>query len=319
MMFTRRTLIPVVLIAIGGILIVMTALLSFDLQDWRAWIVIVAAGCMECSLFWLWPRRRDEAPEIAAMRQSLVERNAGLREQIESFELSKTALLDELNARTKRLDDRERGLVNRFVRFHEFLEYPVEDLHAERESGVLQQLSEQDRKVRTLLEKEAERVYEKIRRNGYTVQGRVDALAIRDEALLLIHQVAKIYKPESVNPLLETSFDQLARAASRICLHTLVLLEQLPVSVQHYNISTLYGYVQKAVMGYGVYQKAAPWLTYLSRGMYAGRMVSTANPATLGAWWLATELGKGSRLQGFTERAFASGIRPGFWEPSWLN
>ena len=41
-----------------------------------------------------------------------------------------------------------------------------------------------------------------------------------------------------------------------------------------------------------MYQKATPWLSYLSRGIYAGRMVATTNPATLGAWWLATELGK---------------------------
>ncbi|MEJ7596010.1 MAG: hypothetical protein WKF77_31250 [Planctomycetaceae bacterium] len=104
--------------------------------------------------------------------------------------------------------------------------------------------------------------------------------------------MAKIYNPKSQNPLLETSFDQLARAASRICLHVLVLLEQLPVSVQHYNANKLYGYIQKAISSYGVYQKASPWFSYLSRGLYAGRLFAATNPAALGAWWLATELGK---------------------------
>ncbi len=83
------------------------------------------------------------------------------------------------------------------------------------------------------------------------MNGKVDVFAIRDEAHLLFKQVAQIYKPDAENPLLETSFEQLARAASRVCLHVLVLLEQLPVNVQQYNISTLYGYFQKAVTGYG--------------------------------------------------------------------
>ncbi len=291
-MFTRRVMMPILLIVAGTFVIVGTTLLTLELQDWRAWVLLGAAGVAGSSLFWLWPRRRDEDLEISALRSRLAEKSARLQEQVENLDLAKTALLDELNLRTQRLDERERNLASRFVRFHEFLEYPIEDIHAERDSGQLQHLSEKDRRVRELLEKEAERVYEKIRRNGYSVEGRFDALAIRDEALQLVQQIARIYKPESVNPLLETSFDQLARAASRVCLHALVVLETLPVSVQHYSINTLYNYVQKAVMGYGVYQKASPWLNYLSRGLYAGRMISATNPATLGAWWLATELGK---------------------------
>lgn len=135
------------------------------------------------------------------------------------------------------------------------------DVHAEKSSGQLQKLSEQDRQVRQLLEAEAERVYEQIRRNAYTVNGKVDLETIRNEGLQLIQKVARIYQPNSQNPLLETSFEQLARAASRACLHVLVLLEQLPVSVQHYNANKLYSYMQKAIASYGVYQKASPWFS----------------------------------------------------------
>ncbi len=219
--------------------------------------------------------------------------NSNNFEQQEEFDRIRLTLQSDLDFREERLQERERDLASRFARFHEFLEYPVEDVHAKKSSGDLQKLTEQDRSVRKLLETEAERVYEKIRRNGYTVKGKVDLETIRIEAMNLIQQVAKIYNPSSQNPLLETSFDQLTRAASRICLHVLVLLEQLPVSVQHYNANKLYGYMQKAIISYGVYQKASPWLTYLSRGLYAGRIAAATNPAAIGAWWLATELGKG--------------------------
>ncbi len=291
-MSARRVWIALTLIIVGTAAVLGTVVFGLGFSGWPSWLLLTATAMFLSSLFWLWPRASHDDAETAALRTSLSEQKSGLRLQTENFEQARAVLLAVLESRGQRLDERERELVSRFVRFHEFLEYPIENVHAERTSGELQQLCEQDRRVRQLLEKEGERVYEKIRQNGYSVGGKPDVLAMRDEALQLVQQVAKIYKPDSSNPLLETSFEQLARAASRICLHVLVLLEQLPVQVQQYNISTLYGYIRKAVVGYGMYQKAAPWLTYLSRGMYAGRMVATTNPVALGTWWLATEIGK---------------------------
>lgn len=291
-MLLRRFQIAILLIVMGAVLTLATDFTAFSIRDWRCWALFAAAACSLASLYWIWPRKTEEDPEVTALRAKLAATQARMNEQTETFEKARSVLLTDLSSKTQRLDERERDLVNRFARFHEFLEYPTEDVHAEKVSGDLQRLSEKDREVRELLEAEAERVYEKIRRNGYTVEGQVDAIAIRDEALELIKRVAKIYKPESQFPLLETSFEQLARAASRVCLHALVLLERLPVNVQQYNINTLHSYIRKAVVGYGMYQKATPWLNYLSRGIYAGRLAATTNPATLGAWWLATELGK---------------------------
>lgn len=117
----------------------------------------------------------------------------------------------------------------------------------------------------------------------------------------LVQRIARVYSPSSTSPLLETSFEQLARAASRICLHVLVLVEQLPMNVQQYNFNHLYGYFRKAVVGYGTYQQAAPWLSYLTRGLYAGRLAAGSNPVSLGAWWVATEAGK-KGAQKFVEK-----------------
>ena len=291
-MFARRVGIALTLIISGTAAVLGTVVFGLGFSGWPSWLLLTATAALLSSLCWVWPRASDDDAETAALRTALVAQKAGLREQNENFEQARAVLLAVLESRGQRMDERERDLVSRFARFHEFLEYPIEDVHAERDSGELQQLCEQDRRVRQLLEKEGERIYEKIRRNGYTVDGKLDVLLIRDEALQLVQHVAKIYKPGSANPLLETSFEQLARAASRICLHVLVLLEQLPVQVQQYSISTLYSYIRKAIVGYGMYQKAAPWLTYLSRGMYAGKMAATTNPVALGTWWLATEVGK---------------------------
>ena len=285
----RRT-IPVVLIAFVCLSLCIHAFVVSSPTNISFWTMLTTAAASGALVYWLRPRALDDA--AVAAKADLQIRSERLQSQITTFEETRAALLTELDHRASRLGEREHILAARFARFQEFLEYPVDDLHESQSTAELHQLSDNDRKVRKLLETEAERVYEKIRRNGYTVNGKVDVFAIRDEAHLLFKQVAQIYKPGSENPLLETSFEQLARAASRVCLHVLVLLEQLPVNVQHYNISTLYGYFQKAVTGYGVYQKATPWLSYLSRGLYAGRIAAATNPATIGAWWLATEVGK---------------------------
>lgn len=291
-MTKRRFWIAASLITLTSIAMIAVAVSSLPTVSFGWWILLAAAAIGPGSLFWLWPRQGEVEQEMLALRAKIAREQQQLLEQHEEFDRIRLTLQSDLDFREERLQERERDQASRFARYHEFLEYPVEDVHAEKSSGELQKLTEQDRSVRKLLEAEAERVYEKIRRNGYTTNGKVDLETIRIEAMQLIQQVAKIYNPTSQNPLLETSFEQLARAASRICLHVLVLLEQLPVSVQHYNANKLYGYIQKAIISYGVYQKASPWLTYLSRGLYAGRLAAATNPATIGAWWLATELGK---------------------------
>ena len=215
-----------------------------------------------------------------------------LQQQREAFEQLRATTLAGFQELSVRLEHRERDLAQRLAQYQEILNYPSESDFAVTEASESIRLAENDQRVNRLLESEAERVYEKIRKNEYWVDGTLDVASIRQELHDLIHKVARIYSPSSEHPLLETSFEQLARAASRICLHCLVLLEQLPLGVQKYNFKSLYGYFQKATAGYGAYKKAAPWLTYLTRGIYAGRLASASNPLTLGAWWLATEVGK---------------------------
>lgn len=241
------------------------------------------------------------SPESASSEGPDVQSSEQQRLRQEAFEELRLATAREFEEQEERLSHRERQLTERFARYNEILEYPVPDVQTDRTPGELTRLSAQDREVSRILEAEAERVYEKIRTNGYTVSGKLDVPAIRSEVFELVQRIARVYSPSSTSPLLETSFEQLARAASRICLHVLVLVEQLPMNVQQYNFNHLYGYFRKAVVGYGAYQQAAPWLSYLTRGLYAGRLAAGSNPVSLGAWWVATEAGK-KGAQKFVEK-----------------
>lgn len=196
---------------------------------------------------------------------------------------------DLLQVESEAVATRERRLAEKLARHHEVLEFPVakDFLQLEDQSA---KLGEADRQVQEILEAEAASVYEKIRSNAYRIDGKINAALLRADVLKLVERVAKIYQPHSKQPLLETSFNQLARAFSRICLHCLVLLEQLPLDVRNYTLNELFTYFQRAAKAYGTYQQVAPWMQRLGRTAYAGRFAAGANPVTLGAWWIASEV-----------------------------
>lgn len=216
------------------------------------------------------------------------------QERSELDELKQT-IEAELESRAKDIDQRELKLSNRLVAFQEWLEYPGADaVEGETETAPLAtaELSAQDQQVIDLLDAEAKRLYEKLQEGYYQPDGKLDQTLIRDDALDLITRVAKIYQPDSENPLLETSVSDLLRAGSRVCLHLLITLEKLPFSLEDASIATLHGYVQKAVKAYGVYTAAEPYIGYASKALYAGRLALGANPLTLGITWALAEIGK---------------------------
>ncbi|MCH2211693.1 MAG: hypothetical protein MK110_10340 [Fuerstiella sp.] len=209
-----------------------------------------------------------------------------------TFEAWREQACQSLEDQGRQLDLQRQQLNDRLLRYREFLEYPAND-SPETSNDVLDpELSEKDREVNRILETEAARIYEKIRADGYRSEDQLNLSMIREEVFDIIQRVARVYSPDSAHPVMETSFDQLARAASRTCLQALVLVEQLPLDVQHYTISELYNYVRKAVTAWGAWQTVSPWMTRLGRGIYAGRIAAGASPLTLGAWWVASELGR---------------------------
>lgn len=274
-----KNILPAVFVVIGIVLCLVGGLTSVPGQS-----VYVMAGCVSSAASLLFTRPPRSIPSQAAALDN------PKNEELE-FEGWRQQQLEVLAAEADRLHEKNASLAERSARYQEFLEYPIEDETPSRsDDTTARRLSEQDRKVHAILEEEAKRVYEAIRNNEYVDNGSVNIDRIRDDALALVTQVARVYSPDSQNPLLETSFEQLARAASRTCLHTLVLLEQLPIDVKSYTINELHTYLRRAISAYGTYKQAAPWLKRLSRTAYAGRLVASTNPVTLGAWWLATEV-----------------------------
>ncbi len=277
------------LTTVGCVTVLVTTLLSSASQPSQ---IVIAIGSLLPAAGLVAAFRGDtSSPASSSEKITGESATASSGEDRAAFEAWRAQVSRDLQEESRQLERRQRELNDRLVQYREFMEYPqqVSNGGADRTST---QLSAKDRQVNELLELEAGRVYEKLRADGYKVSGKLDFVAIRDEAFDIIQRVAQVYSPDSANPLLETSFDQLARASSRVCLQALVLVEQLPVDVQHYTLAQLYNYIRKGVSAWGTWQSVSPWLTRMSRGMYAGRLAAGASPVTMGAWWLASELGR---------------------------
>lgn len=239
-------------------------------------------------------------------QQSLNDEMAAIKSQRAELEAFRAELEAVLDARGQRLDAREVELDNRLITFQEWLEYPQPD-SADGDDMPSQppdlkdgpskeppaELSEKDQQVHDLLEAESSDLYRKLKEGFYKGEnGKFDPAKARDDALGLVTRVAKVYRPHSENPLLETSVEQLLRAGSRTCLHLLIVLERLPLNMKDANFATVHGHLTTAVKAYDVYRSAEPWLGYAGRALYGARMVAGANPVTLGLSFVLTELGK---------------------------
>ncbi len=280
-------------------------------------------GCFICSLVaTCWPPFAVNIPWLFTLGSSLLclltfaplwnisqNRHEELPEWVQeqqAFRDSMREATEQMKWQAETLQRRERELADRFLQYQSWMEYPIDeqgqasgdldrsDSHEEAEtieSLGYQKMLEQDRELTKLLEQEAERLFNKIKENAYAKNGKFQPELLRDDLQLLLTKIARVYHPDSENPFLETSIEQLLRMFSRTSLHMLVLLERLPINLAEHNLQSLYNYVRQGLRAYQVYQSLRPLLPYVNYATYAGRFVLGANPIALGAQWALWKLG----------------------------
>jgi HAMP domain-containing protein len=256
------------------------------------WGIQVAAGALMLGVTSLHrlATRTDSAVESARASSALLAEAA--RGDTPADELGEVKA--ELTRMAEQIEVRDRELTERLKTFHEWMEFPqpVNLSDDEEISESTTEVAAQDKELLALLEKESQRVFDRVLANEYSVGGQVQFPLIRDEATELVRRIAQIYQPESVEPLLETSVAQILHAASRSSLQFLVVLEQLPLDVKEYSLQRIYEYVRKGVQAYGVYKKFEPYKPYVDTAYYLGRFAMGASPVTLGAWFMLGTLGQ---------------------------
>ena len=171
---------------------------------------------------------------------------------------------------------------------------------------------ERDAKVLALMREQSELLFRNLLDNVYVIDGQFDRKRLGDDLITLVDSVARVYQPDSEQPLLETSVEQLLRAVNRFSVQLLVHLDQLPLDVKTYNLRETYQYVRSAAKYYGYYKRVEPYWNYARPVFHLGRLAMGANPITLGVGWAVTELlkqGSVSYAHSYALRLFHDTVR----------
>lgn len=293
---TRWHILPIVLVCAGVLAVWGTAFFVSDALGPLQW-VFYGAGAVALGGALGFRRRVGAASmRLETERDALDARERELKTEQARLDGLKKEVELEIEKRTLALQKKETELSRKLMTFHEWMEFPggIQPPETAMEEEVsIPENHHRDREARDLIRKRTEAIFDKIRRQEYRKDGEIMRDAIVRDVLELAESVAKIYNPNSKNPLLETSVEQLLRAVNRVALQLLVLLEQFPIDFKSYNLLTIYETVQTGVKVYNVYKTATPYWTFLRPVYYLGRFTLGANPVVLGAWWAMGELAKG--------------------------
>jgi hypothetical protein len=289
---------PITLVTLGVVLAWVGALMVSASPVGGRLAVFIGGAVALFGLFWFRRTLSQAELEVETREINVAKRETAVADDRRALDELRKKVQDEIEEQGVILDRRQQELTRKLAVWHEWMEFPEPvDLNpnvapadsAGSNTLSLREASDKDRQLAQLLESESKLLFDNILRNKYSPSGAFQATIIRDDVYALINKVARIYRPDIKNPLTETSLEQLARAASRACLHFLTVLDGLPVKVQHYDVDNMYGWVKQGVKAYGMYQSARPYLPYINSAWYLTRFAMGSNPFTLVAWWAASE------------------------------
>lgn len=209
----------------------------------------------------------------------------GLSES-ELAELRINALLE----REQRLELREIQLARQTRALQIANEDYVDVLQADAPAEELGELVETDRQLLALIETESQRAFDRVLNNRYAAEHGVNIQLIVEDIRAFAEEVARLYRPDTEDPLLETDIESMAKSMSNAALHMLVVVDGLPINLKSYNTATMYRLIQRSASYYGTYKAFQPYLEHSMNVLQAARLAIGVNPAAVGAAWAAGKL-----------------------------
>lgn len=229
-----------------------------------AWVIALAslAGIL-ASLFWTARRgAEEEAGEALLLTEEAIRMEA------------------------KRLDSRRAEIGKVLMAYGEWMEFPdFEELH--KVEWATPERSAQDAEVVSLLEGEADHVLRRISEGKYWEQGQLQARVLLNDLGDFVEGIARIYNPQSEQPLLETNMEELLKAANRVSLQVILLLEEVPLlEVKDWNLRQVADKVRTASKVVRKYEDLQPILNPV-RYLWQGSKFLLASNPLLAAGWIA--------------------------------
>ena len=157
-------------------------------------------------------------------------------------------------------------------------------------------LNDDERRLAELASRRCERVWEGIRERRYvrSEDGRVADLkggAIFAEVREIVQEVAGLYHAQSDNAVLEVRTGDIALAVRSAIGDLLHLVSQVPyVDPATWSIRSVVERLEQAQKGLELYRRVSPYQPYLNAASVAARLALGANPITLAAWTVGSQV-----------------------------
>ncbi|RLA24793.1 MAG: hypothetical protein DRQ62_04385 [Gammaproteobacteria bacterium] len=190
----------------------------------------------------------------------------------------------EYQAKFELLAQRENEVKQKLLQYQQYIEFPDEQQWHNQENNDIF-----DAEIAQLLHDKAKVVFDNIASKKYIENNSFKHELLLEEFVDLIESVARIHHPDSQNPILETSVENLLRSLNRLSMQLLVYIDSSPINIKEYNLRTTYSYIQQSVTVYGYYKKAEPFLSFAAPVLRIGM---AANPVIGIAQTVAIEAGK---------------------------
>lgn len=147
-----------------------------------------------------------------------------------------------------------------------------------------------DRELLILIENESKIAFDRILENRYASDNGVDSQLILLDVREFVEKVARLYRPDSDDILLETDIELTAKSLSSASLHLLLVVDSLPFDFKSYNIAKIYRLIRRGASYYGTYKAFRPYLEHGLNSLQLARLAMGINPLAVGTAWLAGKL-----------------------------
>ena len=186
----------------------------------------------------------------------------------------------------RRLDSRRAEIEKVLLAYGEWMEFPdFEEI--QKVEWATTERSAQDAEVAALMERQADRVLERVSEGYYWEEGQLQTRALLLDFGEFVESIAGIYNPESERAILETNLGELLKSVNRVSLQVILLLEEIPLlDLKDWNLRQVTDKIRTASKVAKKYEDLQPILNPV-RYLWQGSKFLLASNPLLAAGWIA--------------------------------
>lgn len=195
-----------------------------------------------------------------------------------------------IKSEAQRLDQKRAELDKILMAYGEWMEFP-DFKELKNTEWATTERSRQDELVTALVASESDRMLKAFSKGMYWKDRQFQTRDLMVDLFNYVEQVARIYRPESEKPLLETNLEAMLKAVNRASLQVILLLEEFPIlDVKELSLRKMSDSIRKASKVYHKYEELQPFLEPVRYLWQGSKFLMYANPLLALGWIAGSEL-----------------------------